>query len=73
MLPNTDTELSQEQKDQIQAAKLLIPKLKDQIRRAASAGIDVAQQQAELAAIEQQLDKLYKVYVRKPISPTASY
>lgn len=73
MLPNTDTELSQEQKDQITAAKTLIPKLKEQIRRAASAGIDVSQQQADLATIEQQLDKLYKVYVRKPLTPTAGY
>ncbi len=73
MLPNTEPELTQEQKDQIEAAKRLIPKLKDQIRKAASAGIDVSAQQQELAAIEQQLDKLYRVYVKRTISSTTPY
>lgn len=71
MLPNPEAQLSQEQIDQIEAAKKIIPKLKEQIRKAASAGIDVSAQQAELATIEQQLDKLYRVYVRK-LSYTSS-
>lgn len=73
MLPNTEPELTQEQKDQIEAAKRLIPKLKDQIRKATSAGIDVSAQQQELAALEQQLDKLYKVYVKRSLPTSTPY
>lgn len=69
MLPNIETELTQEQKDQIKAAKEIIPKLKKQILTAQSAGIDVSDYQKQLAEIEMQLEKLYRVYVRKQLAP----
>jgi activator of 2-hydroxyglutaryl-CoA dehydratase len=72
-LPNTETQLTAEQIAQIEAAKKIIPKLKEQIRKAQSAGIDVGQQQTDLAALEQQLDKLYRVYVRKSAIPGSTY
>lgn len=65
MLPNPNTELTQEQKDQLEQAKVLIPRLKAELRKAASAGLDVSAQQAELDALQSQLDKLYRVYVRR--------
>lgn len=64
MLPNQDTELTDEQKAALREARSAIPKLKEQIRRAKQAGIDVSQQEADLQAMEQQLEKIYRVYVR---------
>lgn len=72
MLPNPNTELTPEQKDQLEQAKILIPKLKAELRKAASAGLDVSAQQAELDALQSQLDKLYRVYVRRINTVTPS-
>ncbi len=65
MLPDTNLELTPEQIANLEAARKQIPGLKAQIRRAKAAGIDVAQQEADLLALEAQLEKLYRVYVRK--------
>jgi len=65
MLPTTEAELTPEQIEQLEQARKLIPGLKAQIRKAKSAGIDMTAQEADLAALEAQLDKLYRVYVRK--------
>lgn len=69
MLPEIPTELTQEQKDNLENARKLIPQLRAQIRKAKSAGIDVSQQEADLENLQIQLDKLYRVYVR-PIGST---
>lgn len=63
-------ELTDEQVKQLQEAKQLLPRLKEQIRRAKSAGIDVTAQEADVAALEKQLDSLYRVYVRKASTTT---
>lgn len=73
MLPSNEPQLTAEQITQIEEAKKIIPRLKDQIRKANSAGIDVSQQQADLATLEQQLEKLYRVYVRKSSIPSGNY
>lgn len=73
MLPDTTTGLSEEQINQLNQARLLIPKVKEQIRRAEQAGIDVKQHQADLAALETQIDKLHKVYVSKRPTTTGPY
>ncbi len=65
MLPDTNVELTAEQIQQLEDARKLIPNLKAQIRKAKLAGIDMAQQESDLANLESQLDKLYRVYVRK--------
>lgn len=69
MLPPTSFELTQEQIEELEKARKLIPTLKTQLRRAKAAGIDVTAQEDELATLETQLEKLYRVYVRR-ISPT---
>lgn len=68
MLPSMD-ELTQDQIEQLQQAKQLIPRLKEQLRRAKSAGIDVTAQEADVAALEKQLEGLYRVYVRRSVTP----
>lgn len=65
MLPPIETGLTPEQITQLETAKTVLPKLKAEIRRAKSAGIDVASMEAEVLALEQQIDKLHKTYVRK--------
>ncbi len=65
MLPNVKVELSQEQIDQVLAARKLIPQIEEELRRAERAGIDVTDQKADLAARKVELEKLYNVYVRK--------
>ncbi len=65
MLPDTNLELTPEQIDQLETARKLIPKVREQIRRAKLAGIDVTQQEADLTKTEADLDRLYRVYVRK--------
>lgn len=71
MLPNPNAELTDEQIQQLEQARKMIPSLKAQLRKAKSAGIDVSGQEADLTALEQQLDKLYRVYVRR-ITPTST-
>lgn len=70
MFPDTSIELTDEQKDQIEQARKLIPKLQEQIRVAKLAGIDLATQEAELKTLQDNLDKLYRVYVRRIRSVT---
>lgn len=65
MLPNVQTELTDEQIAALETARKTIPALKAQIKRAADAGIDVAQQKADLLALETQLERLYRVYVKR--------
>lgn len=65
MLPDTQMELSDEQIRQLEDARKLIPKIREQIRRARLAGIDVTAQEADLTKTEADLDRLYRVYVRK--------
>lgn len=68
MLPEVQPELSEEQIDQLEQAKKVIPKLREQIRKAKLAGIDMGAQEAELTKLEADLDKLYRVYGRRVIS-----
>ncbi len=70
MLPDFQApELTQEQIDNLQQARTLIPKLREQLRRAKQAGIDVSQQETDLTNLEQQLNKLYNVYGRRTPNP----
>lgn len=65
MLPDINAELTPDQISQLQDARKLIPKLREQIRRAKLAGIDMTTQEADLSTIETNLDKLYRVYVSR--------
>ncbi len=65
MLPDTNLELTDEQIQQLEAARKAIPKIREQIRRAKLAGLDMTQQEADLNATEANLDRLYRVYVRR--------
>lgn len=64
MLPSTEVNLTPDQIQQIEQARKLLPQLKAQIRKAKQAGIDMTAQEADLAALESQLNKLYATYVR---------
>jgi len=68
MLPEITPELSEEQIDQLEQAKKVIPKLREQIRKAKTAGIDMSAQEQDLIKLESDLDKLYRVYGRRIIS-----
>lgn len=68
MLPNVSPELTPEQIASIEQARKTLPALKAEIRKAKSAGIDVSQQEADLAVLEQNLEKFYRVYIRKSSS-----
>lgn len=70
MFPITETELTPEQIEQLEQARKSLPAIKAMLRKARLAGIDVSAQEAELAATEAQLEKLYRVYVRRTITPT---
>ena len=65
MLPNVNPELSDEQIQQLEDARKLIPQVRKQIQRAKLAGIDMSQQEADLNTQEAQLDKLYRVYAKR--------
>jgi hypothetical protein len=65
MLPDTTPELTDEQIAQIEQARKMIPQVRKQIQRAKLAGIDMTAQEADLNNTEAQLDKLYRVYVRR--------
>jgi hypothetical protein len=65
MFPENNTELSPEQIQQLEEARKLIPKVREQIRRARQAGIDVTAQEQQLSELELQLNKLHSVYVRR--------
>lgn len=64
MLPDTTPQLTPEQIANLEAARKAIPKIREQLRKAKAAGIDVSAQEAELEAQSNQLDKLYRTYVR---------
>lgn len=64
MLPNDNITLTPEQLESLRLAKAAIPKLREQLRRAKLAGLDVTAQENELADLEQQIGKLYSVYGR---------
>ncbi len=63
MLPNTTPQLTDEQKANLEAARLLIPKVREQLRLARQAGIDVSDQEKALEEQSKALDKLYRTYV----------
>lgn len=65
MLPDTTPELTPEQIDQLEQARKAIPLIRKQIQRATLAGLDMEKQLAQLNATEAQLDKLYRVYVKR--------
>lgn len=62
MLPNIEQPLTPEQIEQLKEARKLIPKLREQIRRAKTAGLDVSQFEAEIADLEGRLQGLLNVY-----------
>ncbi len=64
MFPTGEVELTQEQIASLDMAKKAIPKLREQLRKAKLAGLDVGTQEAELSELEQQIGKLYNVYGR---------
>jgi len=64
MLPDVNVELSDDQKAQLEEARKLIPKLREQIRKAKAAGLDMTVQEQELQQLEAQLSRLHAVYVR---------
>lgn len=65
MLPDTNLELTPEQIQQLEQARKLIPAIRKQIQRAKLAGLDMSAQEQSLNETEAQLDRLYRVYVRK--------
>ncbi len=70
MLPSPTPQLSDEQVQQIEQARKLIPQIRKQIQRAKLAGLDMSVQEQQLADTEAQIDKLYRVYIRN-LTPTA--
>lgn len=62
MLPTPESPLSEEQLQALKEAQALLPRLKEEIRRAKLAGIDVSQQEAELAELEGRIQGLLRVY-----------
>ena len=64
MLPDTTPQLTPEQIANLEQARTAIPKIREQLRKAKAAGLDVSAQEAELEAQSNQLDKLYRTYVR---------
>lgn len=65
MLPNPTPELTDEQIQQIEQARKTIPAIRKEIQRAQLAGIDLSGQLEQLNQTEAQLDKLYRVYVKR--------
>ncbi len=63
MLPNTTPQLTDEQKSNLEAARLLIPKVREQLRLARQAGIDVTDQEKALEEQSKSLDRLYRTYI----------
>lgn len=73
MLPDVNTDLTPEQIDQLEQARKLLPKLREQVRKAKLAGIDVTQQEKDIETLQAQIDKLYRVYVSRINPPTTNY
>lgn len=65
MLPDVTPELTDDQIQQIEQARKLIPQLRKQIQRAKLAGINMDAQEASLNETEVNLDKLYRVYAKR--------
>lgn len=64
MLPETNLQLTPEQIAQLEQAKKTIPKVREQLRKAKLAGLDISLQEAQLDKAEADLNRLYRVYVR---------
>lgn len=62
MLPEIEQPLTNEQINMLKEAQKLIPKLREQIRKAKLAGLDVSQQEADLAELEGKVQGLLRVY-----------
>lgn len=62
MFPSGESPITEEQLQALKEAQALLPRLKDEIRRAKLAGIDVSQQEAELAELEGKIQGLLRVY-----------
>jgi hypothetical protein len=62
MFPELDQPLTNEQINALKEAQKLIPKLKDELRRAKLAGLDVTQQEADLSELEGRVQGLLRVY-----------
>lgn len=69
MLPDVTPELTDEQIQQIEQARKLIPQLRKQIQRAKLAGINMDAQESALNEQEVSLDKLYRVYAKRITNP----
>lgn len=65
MLPDPNIELTPEQIDQLEQAGKIIPKIKEQIRRAKLAGLDVSALEEQLSVTERDLASLSRVYGRR--------
>lgn len=65
-LPDTNVTLTPEQIENIKQARVMIPKVMAQIRKAQAAGIDMSQQMQDINNLQAQLDKLYRAYVTGP-------
>ena len=59
---NSDVGLTPEQIAGLDEARKAIPKVREQLRKAKLAGLDVSEQEKELSDLEQQIGKLYAVY-----------
>ena len=59
---NSDVGLTAEQIAGLDEARKAIPKVREQLRKAKLAGLDVSAQEKELSDLEQQIGKLYAVY-----------
>lgn len=62
MFTQGESPLTEEQLQALKEAQALLPRLKEEIRRAKLAGIDVSQQEAELAELEGKIQGLLRVY-----------
>ncbi|MEN4013991.1 MAG: hypothetical protein ROW48_18320 [Bellilinea sp.] len=71
MFPEVDQPLSDDQIKQLRDAQKMLPKLKEQIRRAKLAGLDVSQQELDIADLEGRVQGLLRVYGTAGRSPTA--
>lgn len=68
MLPPINNQLSEDQINQLVAARENLPKVKQAIKTAKQAGIDVSQQEADVIELERKLNLMYKTYVQRPAS-----
>lgn len=62
MFPELEQPLSEEQIKELQNVQKIIPRLREQIRKAKTAGIDVSEQEQELSELEGRVQGLLRVY-----------